>query len=39
LLNTLLAYPIQLTTYLLSRGLLSDVLRPVSASHDATTNH
>jgi hypothetical protein len=39
LLNNLLDCRIQHTTYLLPRELLSDVLRPVSLSHDKTTNH
>ena len=39
LLNNLLDCPIQHATYLLSRGLLSDVSRPMSTSHDAATNH
>jgi len=39
LLNEILFHPIQLTKYLLSRGLLSHALRPVSMSHDKATNH
>ena len=39
LLNNLLDCPIQHATYLLSRGLLSDVSRSVSTFHNASTNH
>jgi len=39
LLNEILFHPIQLTTYLLSRGLLSDVSRSVSMFHNIATNH
>ena len=37
--HTLLEYTIQHATYLLSRGLLSNVLRPMSTFHNAATNH
>jgi hypothetical protein len=39
LLHNLLGYKIQHTMYLLSRGLLSRILRSVSTLHSATTNH
>jgi len=39
LLNNLLDCPIQHATYLLTRGLLSNVSRSVSLPHDKTTNH
>ena len=39
LLHVLLAHSIQLTKYLLTRGLLSDVSRPVSLFCNSTTDH
>ena len=39
LLNKVLLYPIQHTTYLLPRGLLSRPLRSVSLPYSKTTNH
>ena len=39
LLNKVLLYPIQHTTYLLPRELLSRLLRSMSTFHNAATNH